>query len=189
MKKIIILLLVLISFLNCKQKEGSISVNKNDINKEVQKQKNDTITDNLKSDVLEIQNVDIYLDTLIPIVILDKKSKNSYKKYGLEFGGNCYACDLAQFKIDNREISIFNVCDNQNKLNFEILKLENTKNKIEIETQNYKFTFIKIEHEPIYKLKIINYNIQNKDLRISEYFTFKKNLMKFEVHNCGDFDG
>ena len=129
------------------------------------------------------------LDTLIPIKILNLKSKNIYTKYGLEFTGNCYSCDLAQFRIENHKVIISNVCDSQNELSFKIVKLINTEKKIEIETESYDFIFLKIEEEPIFRLEIINYDIQNKDLIISECFTFKKELMKFEIHDCGDFDG
>jgi len=96
---------------------------------------------------------------------------------------------LAQISIENHRIFITNVCDDKTVSILEIKKLINTKNKIEINTENYNFTFLRVEDEPIYKLEITNYDVINKDLRISEYYTLKKDLIKFDVHDCGDFDG
>jgi hypothetical protein len=192
MKKTFILLLILHSFLNCKQEEINIDTNRKAPSKEEISNKKKDAAELIINEVnnnSEISNNEIKIEHLIPIKILNDKSENIYEKFGIDFTGNCYACDLAEFKIDNHKISISNVCDDQTKLNFEIINLENTANKIEIETQKYNFIFLKIHSEPIYKLNIINYDIQNDDLKISEYFTFKRSLVKFEIHDCGDFDG
>ena len=192
MKKIIILFLILISFLNCKKSEIIPKKTESLSNKEVEIKLNDTTelkNEKSKSEISEIQNNEIYNDTLIPIQIQNEKSENIYQKYGLEFTGNCYACDLAEFKIEKNKISIHNVCDIENKMNLEIVKAEQSDKQIKIETKNCKFIFIKIHNEPIYKLKIINGTIEKKNLRISEYYTISKSLSKFEVHDCGDFQG
>jgi hypothetical protein len=48
------------------------------------------------------------LNKLIPIEIVDPKSTNVYEKYGLEFSGNCYACDLANLSISEKSIKLTN---------------------------------------------------------------------------------
>lgn len=190
MKKRIILFLIVVSFSNCNQKETSTIIIENISEKETKIEKKSAANLNSeKNTISEIKNIEIDLDTLIPLEVLNEKSKNIYEKYGLEFSGNCYACDLAQIEIENRNISISNVCDNENKINLKILNLEKTETQIIIETQKAKFIFLKIPNEPIYTLKIIDGTFENENLRISKYFTAKKNLSKFEVHDCCDFEG
>jgi len=189
MTKSIILSLILISFLNCKQKNENNEKNNTFKIESKEKDSLEVTTNKVTNNTIEIRNSKTKLDTLIPIEILNAKTKNVYKKYGLEFSGNCYACDLAQISIENHRIFITNVCDDKTVSILEIKKLINTKNKIEINTENYNFTFLRVEDEPIYKLEITNYDVINKDLRISEYYTLKKDLIKFDVHDCGDFDG
>lgn len=126
---------------------------------------------------------------LIPIDTVDSKSENIYKKYGIEFSGNCYACDLAEITITEQTLKLTNVCDVKLDREFEIIKITNAKSEIEIKTQQSDFTFTKIDKAPIYELKITGKEINAENLRISKYYTLKKLLKKFEQHDCGDFEG
>lgn len=184
----IVFYLILCSLLSCKQNKN----NANNIKIINHDSKNDTTELNYKitdTDILEKKYFKVNSDTLIPIEIQNENSKDVYKKYGLEFTGNCYACDLAEFRIENKKIIISNVCDLNEYLNFDIQEIKNSEKRIEIKTKKYKFIFTRVENEPIFKLQIINFDIKNEKLRISEYYTFKENLLKFETHDCGDFDG
>jgi hypothetical protein len=129
------------------------------------------------------------LNELIPIDTVDSKSKNIYKRYGLEFSGNCYACDLADLSITEKSIKLTNVCDEKQNKTYEVIKITNIDNGIELKTKQNDFIFTKIDKAPIYELKIIGNEIKNNSLRISKYFTLKKILNKFEQHDCGDFEG
>jgi len=187
MIKSAIIFFILSSLLNCKQNE-----NTDNLKNKIQTFSIDTIkqnTDKTNNIILEKINTEISLDTLIPIKILKEHSSNVYKKYGLEFTGNCYACDLAEFRIENKKVIIYNVCDANKSLNFNILEIKNTEKVIKIKTKKYNFIFLRVEDEPIFKLEITNYDINNKDLRISKFYTFKDHLTMFETHDCGDFDG
>lgn len=126
---------------------------------------------------------------LIPIDILDSKNKDIYKKFGIEFSGNCYECDLAELAISNKTIKLTNVCDTKQNQTLEIVKITNTKSKIEIKTKQNNFVFTEIHKVPIYELKITGKYIKVKNFRISKYYTLKKLLKKFEQHDCGDFEG
>lgn len=126
---------------------------------------------------------------LIPIDTVDSKNKDIYKKYGIEFSGNCYECDLAEFSITEKTIKLTNVCDAKQNQAFEIVKITNTESKIEINTKQNDFIFTEIENAPIYELKITGKDIKTKNFRISKYYTLKKLLKKFEQHDCGDFEG
>lgn len=191
MIKNIVLGLILISFLNCKLQNKKEANSKLSTPK-IEKLKRDTLITTAgktnKNNRPKIQKNKVELATLIPIEILNTKEKDVYKKYGLAFSGNCYNCDLAKFRIENHSVFITNVCDAETELNFEIINLFTTRNKIEINTKNYSFQFLRIANDPVYELKIINSDLKNKDLLISKYFTLKKDLVKFEVHDCGDFD-
>lgn len=192
MIRTILLGFILISFLNCKpQKEKEVNDKIN--TPKVKELKSDTlkkITNKAsKNDRTKTQKNNVVLATLIPIEILNAKEKDVYKKYGLAFSGNCYNCDLAKFRIENHSIFITNVCAPETELSFDIVKLSTNRNMIEINTKNYSFQFLRIANDPVYELKIINADFKNKDLLISKYFTLKKDLVKFEVHDCGDFDG
>ena len=188
MIRTILFYLILYSLLSCKQSKSK----ENNTNALNQNSKNftvelsDEITDTVTSDA---EYYKVSFDTLIPIEMLNKESESVYTKYGLEFTGNCYACDLAEFRIENKKFTISNVCDLNEYLNFDIQEIKNTEKRIEITTKKYNFIFTRVEDESIFKLQITNYDIKNKNLRISEYYTFKENLMQFETHDCGDFDG
>lgn len=97
------------------------------------------------------------------MIFLKEESRNVFEKYGLEFSGNCYACDLAELKIEKDTIIFLNVCDNQSRLKFRIIRLDDTENVLKIKTENIEFTFSKIDDVPIYELKISGKGIKNKD--------------------------
>ena len=126
---------------------------------------------------------------LIPIDTVDSKNKDVYKKYGIEFSGNCYDCDLAEFSVTEKTIQLTNVCDAKLNQVFAIVKITNTKSKIEIKTKQNNFVFTEIHKATIYQLEITGKDIQAESFRISKYFTLKKLLKKFEQHDCGDFEG
>lgn len=126
---------------------------------------------------------------LVPLDILDKNSSNKYEKYGVEFAGNCYACDLAQLKITSKQFTVSNVCNPTNNVKLTITKQENSPNQIKIVTKNNQFLFVKIDPEPIYQLKKISGPWNNSALRLSPYYTIEKKISHFTVHDCGDFQG
>ncbi|MBC5836826.1 hypothetical protein [Flavobacterium muglaense] len=126
---------------------------------------------------------------LVPLDILDKKSSNKYEKYGVEFSGNCYACDLAQLKITSKQLTVSNVCNPTNNVKLTITKQESSPNQIKIVTKNNQFLFVKIDPEPIYQLNIISGPWNNLALRLSPYYTIEKKISHFTVHDCGDFQG
>lgn len=129
------------------------------------------------------------LSALIPIDTVNSKSKNVYEKFGLEFTGNCYACDLAALSINTKTITLTNVCDKDHNQVLEVEQIETTENGLKIQTKQLNFIFNQIDKAPVYELKIIGNRIKTENLRISKYYTLEKNLKKFEQHDCGDFEG
>jgi uncharacterized protein YcfL len=130
-----------------------------------------------------------HLNQLIAIDTVDSKSKDVFKKYGLEFNGNCYACDLASLSITEKSVKLTNVCDTKVTQEYDIVKFYSFDKGIEIKTRQTNFSLTKIDKAPIYELKIIGTDVKIENLRISKYYTLKKILNKFEQHDCGDFQG
>lgn len=142
------------------------------------------------ADKKEIQDIDFSeYSKLAPIELKESKSKNVFKKYGTEFSGNCYACDLAVFKINKKNFDIVNVCDENDYQRFKDFKYEKSGNILKITTSETTFIFTKVENEPIYQLTFEGKKPDLKNKKISEFYTPETLIEKFEEHDCGDFQG
>lgn len=142
------------------------------------------------ADKKEIQDIDFSeYSKLAPIELKESKSKDVFKKYGTEFSGNCYACDLAVFKINKKNFDIVNVCDDNDFKRFKDFKYEKSGNILKITTSETTFIFTKVENEPIYQLTFEGKKPDLKNKRISEFYTPKTLIEKFEEYDCGDFEG
>ncbi|MFY1047350.1 hypothetical protein [Chryseobacterium sp. GP-SGM7] len=126
---------------------------------------------------------------LVPIEIKDVKNKDVFKKYGIEFTGNCYACDLAEFKFNKKNFDLVSLCEKNDFHRYKEFKYENSENSLKIITSDATFIFTKVENDPIYKLSIEGKKPQLKNKRISEYYVPQRLIEKFEEHDCGDFGG
>lgn len=126
---------------------------------------------------------------LTPIEIKDANQKDVFKKYGIEFSGVCYACDLAIFKLNKKNFDIVELYDENNFHRYKDFSYEKTENSLKITTPESTFIFTKIENEPIYQLKIEGQKPEFKNMRISEFYTQENLIEKFEEHDCGDFEG
>ncbi len=147
------------------------------------------IDKSLKTDSLSLNINEILDEFLVGMEFSENKNEtNPYKKYSLDLSSACYSCDLASFKLKKDEIIINNYCDPD--AGFEtisILKTVKTKYKIELRGDKVKFIFNKIDNAPIYNMKIEG-NLKTK-LKINKNFTKQSSLEKFEVHDCGNFEG
>ena len=131
----------------------------------------------------------LFGDTLVGLEIVNPDESDPYKKYGFEFGGHCYGCDLADILITSNGISLINSCQTGDKKEYEQRMLKNGVNRLVIVTEKADFIFEKIEKVRVYRLTIEGDAEQHKDLRLIEYYTPKSELFKFEIHDCGEFDG
>jgi hypothetical protein len=129
------------------------------------------------------------LDQLFAIDILDPESTNVFKKYGIEFTGNCYACDLAILSLTEKQFKMTNVCNDKVTKTYEIIAFSGSDNLIQFKTKQNNFVLTKIDKAPVYELKITGDTTKLKDLRVSKFYTTSKMLDKFEEHDCGDFQG
>lgn len=126
---------------------------------------------------------------LYPITVLQPESKNSFKKYGIEFSGVCYACDLAEIKISKEQFHLVNVCDSNEIHQIKNFTYTSSERVLILKTQHNEFIFKRVEKEPIFELKIKGDALLLKNKRIAKYYTQKALIDQFEVHDFGDFQG
>lgn len=129
------------------------------------------------------------LSTLIPIDLLDSTSTNVYVKYGIEFSGNCYACDLANLSITKNKMIWTNVCDEKDTFEIDDFFASIEGSKIALKTSERTYILTKIDKAPVYELVLEGKKLELKNKRISKFFTIKKALPLFKEHDCGDFEG
>jgi hypothetical protein len=129
------------------------------------------------------------LSALIPIDLLDSISTNVYEKYGIEFSGNCYACDLARLSMTANKMIWTNVCDEKDTFKIDAFSATIEENKTIFKTAERTYILTKIDPAPVYELVIDGQKLALKNKRIARYFTTKEALPLFKEHDCGDFDG
>lgn len=128
-------------------------------------------------------------ELLVPMEIVEPSSKEVTTKYGLEFGGNCYACDVVNILIDGEMITLMNACDLNSQLSYTIESVEEKDKQISIHTQSNTFVFEQVEDYPVYSLKVTGDEIDESMFREASFYTMRSLLETFEVHDCGDFEG
>ncbi|WP_288437557.1 hypothetical protein [uncultured Chryseobacterium sp.] len=126
---------------------------------------------------------------LVPIDLLNTKSTNVYDKYGIEFSGNCYSCDLASLSITKKQIRWTNVCDEKDTFEIDDFSYSSEGKKTIFKTQERTYIITQIDKAPVYELVIEGKKLDLKNKRISRYFTTEKALPFFTEHDCGDFEG
>lgn len=141
--------------------------------------------------LLQEQRVEDVLssDKLYPLDVLQPESNNVYQKYGIEFSGVCYACDLAKIKITTRSIELINVCDDKDVTMIPNLNSVIDGDKITIKTKRQVLILTKIDKAPIYQLEIKGDKLSFDNKRILKYYAPEKIIKNFEQHDCGDFQG
>ncbi len=128
------------------------------------------------------------LSKLYPIIILDSTSSNIYEKYGFDKGSNCYSCDIAKIEVRDKTLELINVCGTV-QMSIEILEKTIKSGSKDIRTRQGTFIFYEMENSEILELKFDGFSNEIKDLRLPKFYTQEKNLIKFKVHDCGDFQG
>lgn len=132
---------------------------------------------------------ELIADTLVPITILEQKSKKVFEKYGIDFQGNCYDCDLVNLKISRQKLVFTNVCDATQSIALKVLFIKKVNNQIIIGTPNSQWVLFKIAKEGVFQLKTEGSRMTNEGFKMSTFFTLKKKKHQFKVHDCGDFQG
>lgn len=146
------------------------------------------ITNSVKNTISKIE-LSSDLLTLTPIDLLESKSTNVYEKYGIEFSGNCYACDLASLSITENKIIWTNVCDEKDTFEMDDFTISNEESKTILKMPDHTYILTKIDQAPVYELVVEGSKLELKNKRVARYFTTKEALPLFKEHDCGDFEG
>lgn len=152
--------------------------------------KTDTVSQHVQEKKM-ISKVEIPGDfsELVPIDVLETKNKNVYEKYGIEFSGNCYSCDLASLSITKDKIKWTNICDEKDAFEINNFSVSGEGNTTILKTSDRTYVLTQIDKAPIYELVVEGKKLELDNKRAAKYFTTKKALPLFKEHDCGDFEG
>ncbi|MCQ9637399.1 hypothetical protein MP477_20815 [Chryseobacterium sp. WG23] len=140
-------------------------------------------------DTISQQDMPSDFSALVPIDVLNSKSTNVHEKYGIEFSGNCYSCDLASLSVTKNKMIWTNICDENDTFKIDGFSFSNEGNKTVLKTPERTYTIMQIDKAPVYELVIEGKKLELNNKRVSRYFTTKKALPLFKEHDCGDFEG
>lgn len=177
MKKGILMLGLCLTIISCKQE-----------NKEIVNDKpNDEVTALAKSESEKVKV--LTSEMLVPMEIVKEKSQVVTEKYGIDFNGTCYACDVANIIVDGEMITLMNACDAESQVSFKITSIEENDNAIIVHTPTNTFEFTQVETQPIYSLTVKGNATDVTVFRTAKFYTVNSLLKSFEVHDCGEFEG
>lgn len=126
---------------------------------------------------------------LVALELTDSIQTDVFKKYGMAFSGNCYSCDIAHLQISGRQLTFINACEAKQRFTLRIESYVQNDREIRLETKDSKLVFSKIADAPVYALKVSGQTIERANLLLGKFYTFQDRLPKFEIHDCGDFQG
>ncbi len=126
---------------------------------------------------------------LVPLEIKDSQNKNVFEKFGIDFNGNCYACDLASIHLTDKNFDLINVCNENISHRFEQFSYSLEGDNLIVKTPQIEFQFIKIDEAPVYRLELGGNEFRMKAMKLSTYYTNRDVFSKFKDHDCGDFQG
>ncbi|MVX36676.1 MULTISPECIES: hypothetical protein [Myroides] len=175
MKKALMLVCLIVLTISCKQKDSATAGTET--------------ADNVTEIVVSEKVNQLQSELLVPMEIVNAEATEVTAKYGLEFGGSCYACDVANIIVDGEMINLMNACDLHTQISYKITKIEEMDNVIVIHTPLNEFVFKRVDEYPVYQLTVKGQEIDQKLYRPAGFYTLKSLLESFEVHDCGDFEG
>ncbi len=176
MKKIVATLIVCLGMLACKQGEKQETEGVSEVKTEVSSNQSEAIQ-RLTSELM------------IPLEVVEEGSTIATERYGLDFSGNCYACDVANLLIDGEMITLMNACDLENQLSFKVTGIEEKGKTITVKTPVNEFIFEQVDEVPVYKVTVTGQTIDKEFFRIGAFYTTHGKLKTFSIHDCGEFDG
>lgn len=126
---------------------------------------------------------------LVPVKVVHPNSKNVYEKFGIDFDGNCYTCDLAVIQFNMKYFDLVNVCDAKDVYRTEKFSYDLLPDGIRIKTEKGELLLSRVGVGPVYELKVTGGGGALKNKKLVKYYTPKAELKKFKQHDCGEFDG
>lgn len=176
MKKIVVTLITCIGMLACKQGENKETDGVSEVNSEVVSNQSEAVH-KLTSELM------------VPLEVVEEGSTIATERYGLDFAGNCYTCDVSNLLIDGEMITLMNACDLENQLSFKVTGIEENGKTITVKTPVNEFIFEQIDEVPVYKVTVTGQVIDTEFFRVGTFYTTHSKLKTFSIHDCGEFDG
>lgn len=176
MKKIVVTLIACFALFACKQGETEETAGVSEVKSEVTATQSEAIH-KLTSELM------------VPLEIVEEGSTIATERYGLDFSGNCYACDIANILVDGEMITLMNACDLENQISFKVTGIEEKDNTITVKTPVNEFIFEQIDEVPVYKVTVTGQSLDKEFFRIGAFYTTHSKLKTFSIHDCGEFDG
>ncbi|MCC9041535.1 hypothetical protein LNQ81_02235 [Myroides sp. M-43] len=179
MKKVLMLICLVALTIGCKQ-QATVEGEKTEV----------ASTSGVEGTVAKSDKIEqLFSEMLVPMEIAQEGAEKITDKYGIDFGGTCYACDVAEIIVDGEMINLMNACDVQTQISYKITKVEEKDKIITVSTPLNEFVFERIDDYPMYKLTVKGQAIDKEHFRTAGFYTLKSKLETFTVHDCGDFEG
>lgn len=128
-------------------------------------------------------------DTLCPMIIIAPDNDNPFEKYGIDFEGVCYSCNVMRVVITSDQLQFINVCDVAEKYILPITKLSGDSTEVIITSNNVVLQWKQIEIAPIVELTILKGKLPVPSQSVQSFFTTYRALPQFHWHDCRDFEG
>ena len=176
MKKIVVTLFVCLALFACKQEEKQ--------GREVVNEEKSEVVDTESEAIRKLTS-----ELMIPLEIVEEGNVVATERYGLDFSGNCYACDVANVLVDGEMITLMNACDLENQASFKITDIEAQEKVLIVKTPVNEFVFEQIEEIPVYKVTVTGPLLDKEFFRMGAFYTTESKLKSFSIHDCGEFDG
>lgn len=136
-------------------------------------------------------NLDELKDTeYVGLIVINKKEKNPYKRFGIDSATECYNCDGCSVLIKSDSVIIINRCGDEitDRLGFAITGTKKKKGQLLFSNENdFECLIRKVNEQSVYSIKFKG--LTKHHLTLNYYFTTKNELDKFEINNCDTFQG
>ncbi len=129
------------------------------------------------------------LRQLAPLEVVDARSAHPYKRYGIDRDGYCYSCNLAEIRLTDTAVWLYNVCDSQQKLSLRLVSVQQNGAQQVFRCREGVLVFEKMNDAPVFRLTLPAPPKLPAQLQLRSFYTDKIKLPRFAVHDCGDFEG
>jgi len=126
---------------------------------------------------------------LTPLEVVNARSAKPFERYGIDWDGHCYSCNVAELQVMDSVLWLRNVCDSNLKQPLRLLSLQHNGAQVILRCREAVLVLEKMNEAPVYRLtQPVPLRVSEK-LQLRSFYTDKSRITRFAVHDCGDFDG
>jgi len=125
---------------------------------------------------------------LTGMVLMNKRHRDPYRRYGIDRGAECYNCKGCSFYFTADSVLILNRCDEdvEARFGFAIEEIVEKHGKLKLSGGGIQCTIEQVE-DMIWSVRFKG--LPPQDLTVNEYFTLKTEVKKFAYKDCEGFEG